>query len=111
MTRFREVQRTPWFPGVQLTIDVTDQEIVLHHRLLRRRRIPLGDVLAHEVVTYRPIRDYGGYGIKYSFRLGWAYNVKGNRGVRLQIKDKKPLLIGSRRPEELAEAIQNARAA
>jgi len=58
-----------------------------------------------EIVTYKPIRDYGGYGIKYGFRNGWAYNVSGDRGVKLFFVKKAPLLIGSQRPEELAQAI------
>lgn len=69
------------------------------------RRIPLEDAQRVEAVEYSPLRDYGGWGI----RSGWAgraYNVSGNRGVRLEFSSGKPLLIGSQRPEELARAIR-----
>jgi len=57
--------------------------------------------------TYKPIREYGGWGIRCGFRKGSgrAYNMKGNQGVQLIFKDGRKLLIGSQKPDELAEAI------
>jgi len=72
---------------------------------LKFRRIAIEDVKKIEVKTYRPIRDYGGWGIKYGFSNGWVYNVSGNRGVKLHFVKGSPLLIGSQRPEALATAI------
>jgi len=59
--------------------------------------------------TYKPIREYGGWGIRYSFRKGRgkAYNLSGNKGVQLVFKNGKKLLIGSHKPDELAEAINS----
>ena len=37
---------------------------------------------------------------------GMAYNVSGNRGVKLRLADGKSLLIGSQRPEEFLLALQ-----
>ena len=54
--------------------------------------------------TYRPILEYGGWGIKFG-KKGKAYNVKGNKGVQLTLKNQKRLLIGSQKPDELARAI------
>jgi hypothetical protein len=56
------------------------------------------------VRTYRPIRDYGGWGIRYG-RNGKAYNVSGNRGVMLEFSHGQKLLIGSQKPGDLANAI------
>ena len=58
-----------------------------------------------EATTYRPIRDYGGWGIRYG-GPGKAYNVSGNKGVLLTFGTGKTLMIGSQRPEELAAAIR-----
>jgi hypothetical protein len=68
------------------------------------KRIPLETFAGYEVVTYRPILDYGGWGIRYGWK-GKAYNVSGNRGVRFKSLRGRDLLIGSQRPEELASAI------
>jgi len=56
---------------------------------------------------YRPITEYGGWGIRYSLRKGKAYNTSGNKGVQLVFKDGKKLLIGSQKAEELEQAIRS----
>jgi len=67
-------------------------------------RISVETLAKYEVRTYRPIRDYGGWGIRYG-RGGKAYNVSGNRGVMLELSDGRSLLIGSQKPEDMAGAI------
>jgi hypothetical protein len=71
------------------------------------RRISPGTLVSYEVRTYRPIRDYGGWGIRYG-RGSKAYNVSGNLGVMLELSDGRRLLIGSQKPDELANAISLA---
>ena len=57
-----------------------------------------------EPITYRALRDYGGWGIRYG-RAGKAYNISGNQGVMLSFKDGRKIMIGSRNHEVLARAI------
>ena len=47
-----------------------------------------------ELNIYNPLRDYGGWGIRYGSK-GKAYNVSGNRGVLLTLDDGNNVLIGS----------------
>jgi len=54
---------------------------------------------------YRPIYEYGGWGIRYGFG-GMAYNVSGNKGIQLTMKNKKKILIGSQKSYELYKAIK-----
>jgi len=63
-----------------------------------------------EARTYRPIREYGGWGIRFGAG-GKAYNVSGNRGLQLTFRGgrTKHVLIGSQRAEELAMAVESAR--
>ncbi len=75
---------------------------------LSPKRIPLEHVIHIQIMTYKPFRDYGGYGIRYG-AAGKAYNVSGDRGVKLKFTTGRDLLIGSQRPEELAEALQQLR--
>jgi hypothetical protein len=35
-----------------------------------------------------------------------AYNVSGNRGVEVELTDGRTVMVGSRRPDELAGALQ-----
>jgi len=69
-----------------------------------RRRIATADIASCEAVTYSPLAEYGGWGIKWG-RGGVALNARGNRGVRLTLRDGRRILVGSQRPEELAEAL------
>ena len=73
---------------------------------IRFRKFTGQDLAEHYSRTYKPIREYGGWGIKCSFTgKGKAYNVSGNKGVQLVLTNGKKLLIGSQRPDELAAAI------
>ena len=72
---------------------------------LSQQVIPLDNIKKCEVRKYSPIKECGGWGIKYG-RKGKAYNVSGNFGVQLEFTKGKPLLIGSQNPEKLARVIK-----
>lgn len=71
------------------------------------QKIAFDELKGHQVLTYRPIKEYGGWGIRYGSK-GKAYNVSGNRGVQLELRSGQRILIGSQQPEELAQAIDQA---
>ncbi len=68
------------------------------------------EIESFEVRTYRPIMEYGGWGIRFGSG-GKAYNVSGNRGLQLALEGGRSgrVLIGSQRPEEMAMAVESAR--
>lgn len=87
-----------------------DQEGV-HYRmfpLMRKAKlIPSREIISWEVRKYNPIRDYGGWGIRYSFtRKGMAYNVRGNMGAYFELQSGRHILIGTQRPEEFRSALR-----
>jgi hypothetical protein len=91
---------------VEVRADGVYYRFIPFHR--RFQRLPLNDVVKFQALQYRPIREYGGWGI----RLGWkgkAYNVKGNWGVRFDFANGKHVLLGSQRAQELAEAVARIR--
>ena len=67
--------------------------------------IHLHEITSCAVQEYRPIADYGGWGIRYGSE-GKAYTVSGNKGVMLVFANGKKLLLGSENPENLASAIK-----
>ncbi|SFL50858.1 hypothetical protein SAMN04487950_4059 [Halogranum rubrum] len=71
------------------------------------RHVAWADVDSVEAVTYRPLREYGGWGIRFR-QGGLAYNVSGSEGVRIGRPDDRELLIGSQRPYDLARAMRDA---
>jgi hypothetical protein len=91
----------------QLVTEVRDDGIYIRFSPFHRtfRRIAFKEVKQCEVRTYRPIREYGGWGIRYRCK-GRAYNVSGARGVQIELLNGNRLLIGSQRAEELSRAIQ-----
>jgi hypothetical protein len=76
---------------------------------IRYKKLGAANLVDSYARHYRPIREYGGWGIRCGFKGGRAYNVKGNRGVQLVLDDGRRLLIGSQKPHELAEAITSLR--
>jgi len=90
---------------VRLVTELSPSELLVSMRgLWRRRRISVNDIKSVEVVTFDPVRDFGGYGIRTT-RQGTAYIAGGNDGVRLELTSGATVLIGSERSKELAEAI------
>ncbi|MFE4105578.1 DUF6141 family protein [Almyronema epifaneia] len=94
-----------FFYVLKLVTEVKADGIHIQFFPLLRRTIAFVDIQGCQVRTYRPLREYGGWGIRFGFK-GNAYNVSGDRGVELAFFQGKPLLIGSQKPEELAAAIQ-----
>ena len=74
-----------------------------------RRVVPADAITGVEVVQYHPIRDYGGWGLRFGRDGERIFNARGDRGVRLHLRDGSRLLIGSQTPDELAMAIDAAR--
>lgn len=61
------------------------------------------------VKKYRPLIDYGGWGIRWSlFGKGRAYNVSGNKGIQIECKDGRKILIGTRQPEQVTQILFQA---
>ena len=99
-----------WFLSLKLVTEVRDEELYIKFvRLWPACRIPLDQVRRAAALTYSPLFDYGGWGIRCG-RKGMAYNVSGNRGVLLDLADGRSVLVGSQRAEELARAIEERRA-
>jgi hypothetical protein len=92
------------FYSLKLITQVRDDGLYVQFFPFGKRKIEFDDIRSCEARTYNPIRDYGGWGIKYG-KKGKAYNVSGDRGVKLEFFEGKPLLIGSRKAEELAGII------
>lgn len=94
---------------VRLSTEIDEREIRVRMRGFRRRRsIAIDGVRAVKTVVFDPVKDFGGYGIRAT-KSGMAMVARGNRGVRLEMKDGAMVVIGSQRAEALAAAIAAAR--
>lgn len=52
---------------------------------------------------YRPVHDYGGYGMR-----GRAYNVSGDMGLLIRFNNGSHFLIGTQKPEKLKSVLIKA---
>lgn len=57
------------------------------------------------VRTYSPIMEYGGWGYRYSFKSGKAYNISGKDGLQLVLKNGDKILIGTQQREHLEKVL------
>jgi hypothetical protein len=98
------------FYFIEMSVRLDPHTLRIRYFPIWRRTIPVEEITSWEVRTYHPILEYGGWGIRLSMQgRGWCYNVSGNRGVQLTLRDGQGVLIGSQRPEELAAALQRVK--
>lgn len=74
----------------------------------KHRKITWIDIEKCEVVKYDPIREYGGWGIRYG-KEGKAFNVSGNKGLKIYLRSGKKLLLGTRKEDELQGFLLNSK--
>lgn len=65
------------------------------------------DIVSFDVRKYSPLKDYGGWGIRFgSAKNGRAYNVSGNQGVLFELKNGKKFMLGTQNPESIRTALE-----
>ena len=74
---------------------------------LKKYSISFSEIKKVEALKYKPIVDYGGWGIKYGFE-GKAYNISGNLGVKIYLFNGKNILFGSKKHKEFETALKKA---
>ena len=76
--------------------------------LIRKMRyIPLADITSVEVAKYRPIAEFGGWGIrKRLISRKTAYNIRGRIGSRVTKKDGSQVMFGTQKQVEMKRAVE-----
>ncbi len=73
----------------------------------KEKHIKPDEINSFEVRKYKPLMEYGGWGIRAGGKkYGKAYNVSGNMGLQLYLKNGKKLLIGTHKPREVEKAMK-----
>lgn len=91
---------------VRLVTEVRPKELLVAMRgMWRSRRIRRESIQSVDILDHDPARDFGGYGIRTT-RAGRAYLAGGGAGVRLNLASGEKVVIGSKRPNELAAALR-----
>jgi len=66
--------------------------------------IPFNKIRSYKIRKYRPILEYGGWGIRFN-RTGKAYTVSGKIGLQIELSNGKEILIGTENPEKLLQSL------
>jgi hypothetical protein len=96
-----------FFYVLSLKTSIDQQGITLTFKpfLLNHKMIAFGDIVELKMVTYKPLIDCGGWGLRW-YKCGTAYTVSGNQGIEILLKNNDLLLIGTQKPEAFIAAIQ-----
>ena len=71
------------------------------------RQISWSEIKGYESKQYRPLRQFGGWGIRW-VPGKIAYNVSGDKGIWIERKNGRVVLVGSQQPLEFVRAIDEA---
>jgi len=66
--------------------------------------IPFNKIKDYNIKEYRPIIDYGGWGIRWN-KSGKAYTVSGKIGLQIELSNGKKILVGTQKPDALLQSV------
>lgn len=89
-----------------LETELDQNNIYLHIRPFLSRTYTYNDIDSWQIRTYKPILEYGGWGIRYGHK-GTAYNIRGNQGLQLHLTSGKRILIGTQKQQELQRVMRS----
>ncbi len=104
-----------WGSGVyfwgkmKLVVAIVENGIRLKYPPLLRKWKLIGKNEIERLVVrkYNPLMEYGGWGIKRNRqKRSYAYNVKGNVGLQLFLKNGKKILIGTQKKQAIEYAMK-----
>jgi hypothetical protein len=97
------------FYQFKLKVQVTDKG--LHYQFfpihLSYKTIAFDDIEECYARQYSPLKEFGGWGIRFGFQ-GKAYNVSGDKGLQLVLKNGNKVLFGSQNHKALEKAMKKA---
>lgn len=89
---------------IRLETEINETGIVFGFVPFSKRRINWEEVQQAEVIDYGFI---GGWGLRFTFKYGTVYNVRGRYGLSILLKNGKKLMIGTQKQEELRNHIKS----
>lgn len=94
-----------FFRSIRLRTTIARDYLHIHFPPLANKKVFWGDISEVEIVRYSP---WIGYGMRISATYGTVYNIKGDKGLLLTLKEGKKVMIGTQRPREIEEVVRKA---
>ncbi len=90
---------------IKLKTTIDTNKIEMNFFPFVRRTIKWTEIKKAEVVNYGFV---GGWGIRLWTQYGTVYNIKGNKGLAIELLNGKKYLIGTQKETEMNEIVKNA---
>lgn len=91
------------FVIMQMKTVVSQENIQLTYFPFVWKTINLSDIDTMKVINYGFV---GGWGIRFWTSYGTVYNVRGNKGLYIKLKNGKQLVIGTQKPQQLEKVVE-----
>jgi len=73
---------------------------------MKMRHIHWTEVTNAAVRKYRPLAEFGGWGIRFNVRYKeTVYTISGNMGLELELKSGRKILLGTQKPGKIEEVL------
>lgn len=86
------------FWSIKLYTNIDKNQIKFRMRPFANRTISWSEIKSAQVIDYGFV---GGWGVRWGTKYGTVYNTSGRKGLALELKNGKKLLIGTQRESEL----------
>ena len=91
------------FLFVKLTTTIDASGIKMYFFPFTKKKISWDEVKNVTVLNYGFV---GGWGVRLWTKYGTVYNIKGNKGLFVELKNGNKFLIGTQKEEQLAKVIE-----
>ncbi|MRI00386.1 hypothetical protein GH721_07520 [Kriegella sp. EG-1] len=94
---------------VSMRLITAIDEVGIHYQFIpfqfSKKTIRWSEIIECYIRKYKPISEYGGWGFRGTFSKNKAYNVRGNKGIQIELKTKEKILIGTQNEKEVEQVI------
>ncbi len=91
------------FYSIKLKTVISTDEIYFKFTPFLSQKVKKDDISSLEIVNYGFV---GGWGIRYGSKFGTVYNIGGNKGLAIKLKNGKKFLIGTQKNKELERIVK-----
>ena len=91
------------FKFIRLITEIDQTEIRMRFFPFVKKTIQLNDIKTMQVVNYGFV---GGWGIRLWTKYGTVYNIRGNKGLSIELNDGSKFIIGTQKPTQVKDTIK-----
>ena len=94
------------FYSIKLVTEVKEAGIQIIFTPFTNFIIPFNEIKDFDIREYRPILEYGGWGIRFN-STGKAYTVSGKIGLQVELLNGEKILIGTENSDKLLKSLDS----